>query len=302
MGRVVTCASPVVKMTDTPLRLSWSRIKEYELCAARPQLKALGKRSPITDIRVFFPGTVADRCMRAYLEAEEQVPGHMARTAREIMDREEETAKATGDGVVKWKSPKDREETLERIVRCVTRLEPILAEYVVPYNYQPAVRFEVPFDVPYQGGTRQILLVGEMDLLVQCTAEQVSGVYTEAGTRIWDLKMTENNDYWRQTYPQLTFYEIAAFGMKLGWAKGSGLIQPLCDQQVLPFVFSLDQHREMMGRIVRAAEGWWRGDFGPKAGSHCYNCPVLHACPITEPLGRRMPIRGISSGGELRAA
>jgi len=222
------------------------------------------------DIRIFFPGTVVDRVMRQWLEAEEQVPGAMPGMVDAVFDREEQTAQETGDGVARWKNITDRLETREKCRECVRRLEPILFERVVPYEYQVAAWFETKVLIPYQGQQRELVLKGEMDLLVR----------KPEGLVIDDLKMTENTEYWRQTFPQLTFYGIACAAMQLGWPVACSLIQPMCPQQVVPFTFAQDHYTEMWSRIVRAAELWWSGDHRPKAGNDgCGYCPAKNACP-----------------------
>jgi hypothetical protein len=267
--------------SDKPFRLSWTRLKELEECRAKGWLHHQGKFAETRDNRIFFPGTVVDRCMRSWLDADEQVPGAMIASVDEIMDREEASAPANGDGTVRWKSASDRDRTREKCRECCRRLEPILAERVVPHSYQAAVRFAVEVSVPYRGEQRSLTLTGELDLLV----------IEHAGPdllKIYDLKMTENDSYWQQTYPQLIFYEIACFGQRLGWAAQSYLIQPLCKEPVLAFTFTMEHRMEMWGRIVTAAEYWWNGDHRPKEGNEgCGWCPAKHACPKLITQGKR---------------
>jgi hypothetical protein len=150
------------------------------------------------------------------------------------------------------------------------RLESILFEHVVPFEYQVAARFEAPVMVPWQGASRQMFMTGEMDLIVK----QPDGLHID------DLKMTENEDYWRQTFPQLAYYGLAAAFMGLGYPVQCSLIQPMCKQMRLPFDFTQEHYAEMLARIVMAAEYWWRGDHAPKAGNDgCAYCPARNACP-----------------------
>jgi len=258
---------------DSPARewkLSWSRLKELESCRALGWLRYQKKVKELRDSRVFFPGTVVDRVMRDWLSAEEQVPGAMPGLVDSVFDREEAAAPANGDGVVRWKTISDRDNVREKCRECARRLEPILLEHVVPFEYQVAARFTVPVQVPYHGQPRELLLTGEMDLLVR----------RPEGLGVDDLKMTENDDYWKQTYPQLIFYGIACAAMQLGWPVSYSLIQPMCKQPRLPFAFAQEHYAEMFSRIVRAAEYWWDGDHRPKADNNgCHYCLAFAACP-----------------------
>lgn len=278
-------------MQSKPFRLSWTRLKELEECRAKGWLHAQGRFAQFRDNRIFFPGTVVDRAMRAFLDQPDPQPGSMVAAVDSIFDREEAAARDNGDGIVKWKTISDREATRAKCRECARRLEPILLEHVVPHDYQVAVRFEVPIQVPYRGQPKEMRLVGEMDLLVIEGAQHDGGGQPVAQTgqlKVYDLKMTENNDYWKQTFPQLNYYGLACFGMKLGWPVKSYLIQPMCEVQVPAFDFSMDDKRELFSRIVRAAEYWWDGDHSPKADNDgCAYCPAKGACPKFVTAGHR---------------
>jgi PD-(D/E)XK nuclease superfamily len=275
--------SAAIPAEPKPFKLSWSRLKELEECRAKGWLHYQKKFAEQRDNRAFFPGTVVDRVMRRWLEAAEQVPGAMVAMVNEVFDHEEATTQANGDGIVRWKHTRDRQQTQEDCRECVRRLEPILLRDVVPHEYQVAARFSVPISLPYQGAQRDMMLGGEMDLMVIEGAQYDGPGVRVPGTgvlKIKDLKMTKNAEYWRQTYPQLIFYEIAAWLMKLGWSAESSLIQPMCEQPVLSFVFGQEHRTEMLSRIVRASEYWWNGDHSPKVdNAGCAYCPAKLACP-----------------------
>lgn len=229
--------------------------------------------------------------MRRWLEAAEYTPGAMVLLVDEMFDHEEATTLENGDGIVRWRNTKDREQTREKCRECVRRLEPILAEEVLPHDFQVASRFKVPVMLPYRGTQRELLLTGEMDLLVieeaayEMSGERISGT---GFLKVKDLKMTENNDYWKQTYPQLIFYGIACAAMRLGWPVQCSLIQPLCDQRSLPFAFTQEHYTEMWSRIVQVAEYWWNGDHLPKAdNAGCAYCPAKGSCPKMVTQGSR---------------
>lgn len=254
-----------------PLRLSWSRLRVHQECREKGALLAAGRKSPVADVRQFFPGTVADRCLRAWLSEEDPKLGQMAAMVATVADVEEKTAKDGGDGIVKWRGTSDKQKVISWCRDLVTRLEPIIVEHVLSFDYQPAVRFEVPLTVPHLDGTpTEIRLIGEMDLLVRVG---------EKTHHLWDLKATEDGNYWRKTVGQLVFYEIAHYGM-FGFFPGvSGLIQPMCDQQVLMFNITDEQRRQMFVAICDTAADIWRGDLPPKSDNiGCDWCPVHHAC------------------------
>ena len=243
-----------------------------------------------------FQGTVVDRCMREWLTSETQEPGAMAAMVGQIMDREEQAATDTGDGQVRWKGTGARNEARANCIECVTALEPLLLERVVPHEYQVAYRFEAPMSVPHPDGSqRQIFLVGELDLLVREGGQQDGPGVRVPGTgqlKIFDLKMTRDKDYWRKTMMQLPFYEVAVRLLYGSWPVESGLIQPLCEQQYMPFTFGGEERQEILQRVARMAEAIWLEKHSPKAGTAgCDRCYVKHACPRFARVGKRVPIR-----------
>jgi hypothetical protein len=261
-----------------PVRISWSRLRDFEECSERAHLLRAGHRSSAKNIRNFFPGTVVDRCMRTYLDADTQERGAMAAVVDTIMDREEQAAKDTGDGVIKWRNATDRDKVRADCIECVTKLEPILEQLVVPFEWQAAWRFEVPFTI----SGRPVLLIGELDLLVR----------KPDGIRVLDLKMTRDGTYWTKTFPQLCFYELAVFGSLGEWPVRSGLIQPLCDNPVLAFAFTDAHRRELLGRVTRFAEAIFAGQHAPAPSfKPCDDCVVRHACPRFKASGNRATIR-----------
>lgn len=243
-------------------------------------LKNQGKGSKVADIRIYFPGTVADRVMRRWLDQDSPQPGQMQAWVAQILEAEEQAALATGDGRVRWKHVGDKAEVLAAVTECVTKLEPLLARFVLPYNYEPAVRFRVPLVIPFLDGTPQrIWLVGEMDLLV---GWEVPGARQHA---IWDLKMTRDNSYWRKTAGQLSFYELVVFAWTGAYPVVSGLIQPLCDEPYKLFEFPDEDRRVLFGDVARYASAVWRKDFPLRPDpDKCPFCDTRHACPRYQPI------------------
>jgi hypothetical protein len=277
---------------SSQLKLSWSRIRLHTECPAKGHLTSQGRRSPVSDHRVFFPGTVTDRCMRQWLQLEVQERGWMAAQVDRIMDAEEEASQANGDGVVRWKTTTDRAEVRELCKAAVVQLEADLWTrlhlWEPPFHdWDPAPRFEVPISIPHPDGHKvEILLHGEIDLLVRRPlhpGEAQAGGTDENGmvVEVWDLKTTKDNQYWRKTLGQLVFYEIAVWGMTKGkWPARSGLLQPLCDETMPSWQFTADHRLEMFNRIVAVAGDILRGRLDPTPStSKCQYCDVRHACP-----------------------
>lgn len=255
-----------------PLRLSWSHLRTHDECPAKYPLMREHK-SPLTDVRGFFHGNVVDLAMRRWLSQSPPQPGWMAAQVSVIFD--EALKSSAKEGVVRWKHANDRAETLEFCRELLTRLEPILAKYCLPFDWRPAVRFSAPVRVAYLDGTpRTVLLVGEMDLKVRDSQKRVA---------IWDLKGTRDNQYYRKVLGQLSFYALAERLMTGSYPAMMGLIQPMCDQQVLPVAVDEDAVRQMAGRIQGLAHDIWAGRLAPKASDEgctgLYGCPVQRACP-----------------------
>lgn len=252
------------------LRLSWSRLRNHDECPAKGDLLRRHK-SPVQDARNYFHGNVVDLAMRRWLSQEEPEPGWMATQVDMIFDESIGIARDSGDGIVRWKGPNDKNETREFCRELVKRLEPILLKYAIPFEWQPAERFSVPLRIEdLNGSMREIILIGEMDLLVR----DCRGRYA-----VWDLKATRDNGYYKKVLGQLAFYAIAVKAMKGQFPVMTGLIQPMCDQRVLPVTVDRDAVAQMAGRITKTARDIWAGKLAPKQdNTGCAYCPVKHAC------------------------
>jgi PD-(D/E)XK nuclease superfamily len=237
----------------------------------KASLKAEGKRSKVTDIRVFFPGTVADRVMRRWLAQDKNEPGEMAAMVDEVMDEEEAIAAQTGDGIVRWRGPSDRAEVRAFCRELAGKLEGILADLVIPFDCETAWRFRVPLTIPYLDGTPQrIWLAGETDLLLSCDRHYA----------VYDLKATRDNSYWRKNVGQLLFYELAVRVDRGAWPDVSGLIQPMCSDPVLRFSFTDSDRQALLSAVSGYCLDVWRRDRRMTDDLHlCSRCDVPHACP-----------------------
>jgi len=263
-----------------PLRISWSRLRAHGECPAKGQLLSEGKKSPITDIRGYFHGTVVDQAMRRWLSQDDPQPGQMREWIDAIFAKAEKDAKESGDGVVRWKFAGDKAETLDFCRECVARLEELLLKVCLPYTWDPAVRFSVPLTIPdIDDNPRRIELIGEIDLLVAMPGNQVI---------VWDLKATKDDSYWRKVLGQLTFYNIAVAIMRSLEAQppadpfpyAAGLLQPMCAEQDPVFTFTQEDYSQMFQRINVLARDIWRGNVLPKAdNTGCKWCEVRGSCP-----------------------
>lgn len=253
-----------------PLRVSWSAIRTHEECHQKSWLLRSGKRAKVSNIRNFFHGIVVDKIMREWLDQPLHTTGAMERMVSDVMAQMEAEEK-DNDNIVRWRNAADREELSTFCTELVRRLEPILREHVLPYTYEHGKWFKVPMVVPGpfdHDDVRQIVLTGEMDLIVN-----------NSGPVVWDLKGTADDQYWRKVVAQLTFYDIAVWwssGVKTNFV---GLIQPMCKEPVLRFTVTDQDRNQMLSRIVAYAHDVWREEKSCKDGSSgCNFCDVRHAC------------------------
>jgi hypothetical protein len=109
---------------------------------------------------------------------------------------------------------------------------------------------------------------------------------------IWDVKMTRDNDYWRKTQGQLTFYDLANVILHGKPTIRSGLLQPLCTEQVKPFEITKEKRAEMSMRIAAMARSIWTKERIPRQDTtYCGWCEAKAACskfaPVVHTDGRR---------------
>lgn len=256
------------------IRLSWSQLQNMEHCRQKAKLMRRGAKSPATNIRPFFHGMVVDQVQRTWLSSSDPRPGEMASMVPEWTERVRIEAAESGDGIVRWRSVEDRRSMERYCVELVTRLEPMLQRWVLPYDYEPEHRFRVPLRIPFlDGQPAEIELVGGIDILVREFKDPPVWY-------MYDLKATSNADYLRKTLGQAVFYDLAGlagFGVS---PRGFTFLQPQVESNPVANVEISDSDRtDMLSRITRAAHGRWRGDDAPKQDSDgCAFCQVRHAC------------------------
>lgn len=222
-----------------PVTISWTQLRSrYE---RRGRKQSAAGISP-SMVKAFYAGNVADRMMRAWLRD----PSRTNTTT--LVDEAMESAAIAHQHEgrpVRWQSAAEQQRVRERCLLLANRLIPILTELVLPHSWQAPLSFRAPVTIPVGGADTEITLVGELDLLMT----------TRQGDHyIYDLKMTENNTYWRSTCGQLVFYDIAMSLILGKSSKATGLIQPLCSPPILEFSIGTQERREMWSHIIKIVE------------------------------------------------
>jgi len=270
----------------TMIRISWSGLRVHDECKQRSYLARSGKLSTLDNKRGFFPGTVTDRVVRDWLNNDpESHLGMMPAMVEEIVDREKSALSEQETGVVRWKGPEDKGHVIKECQEAVTKIEPLLLQHVVPFEYQPDFHFEAFVMVPNHRTKRleRVVLNGFMDIIVRDNRSRWS---------IWDVKHTRDSEYWRQTVPQLGFYDLAVELLFGAAAYQTGLMQPLCEEALKRYQPSSDSRAQLMQRITGMANDIWADIRTPVVGSGpCGWCATKHACtkftPVLDAKGRK---------------
>ena len=185
-----------------------------------------------------------------------------------------DAGEGNGYGVVRWRSRTDRSELTVFCQDLVTRLEPYLEQWVLPYEYAPEYRFSVPIHIPYLDGELiEIELRGGIDILVRLGNDP-------SQWRAFDLKATKDPNYVRKVRGQGVFYDIAIIA-SFGVAPVDFVfLQPMVEGRPYEIIdVSAADRRSMMARIIEYAHDCWRGDDTPKPdAAGCSWCPVRGAC------------------------
>jgi PD-(D/E)XK nuclease superfamily len=269
-----------------PLRISWSQISNHEICAHRAMLVRRRVKNPAADVRNFFHGIVVDRVMRDWLYLDNPESTNMHNMVESYFDLCRNELQEEKAGVVRWRSTGDKQKLLSYCQQLVTRLQPMLVKWILPYEYSPAHKFEIPIKIPYlDNSTAVILLIGEIDILVR----EAPGVW-----QIYELKSTSDSNYYRKMLGQGIFYDLSVLANFRTPAEGVTFLQPMVDdayrQQI---TITAEQRQTMMARIVAVAHDRWRGFDEPKPdAAGCSQCPVRFACKkMTHGLGVFEPRR-----------
>jgi hypothetical protein len=268
---------PCPKCGHVTLYISWSALKTHIECHQKNFLKKSGKANKLSDQRIFFPGTVTDRVVRDWLENDPYNNlGKMPSMVEETIIREKGILEAEG-GVMKWKDAHDYGQTILDCQEAVRNLEPILVEKVLPYEYQADFHFKIPVLLPHPDGSMEsIILNGAIDILVFDPVTQT--------WRIYDVKHTRSNDYWRKTQGQLGFYDFAIFAGFGQYSSEVALLQPLAAPQFKEISLDSRTRSVMMTAIMRMATEVWSEDRAPRIDNKlCNYCEVKHACAKFKP-------------------
>ncbi len=278
------------------VKVSWSKIliRTAEECKQKAWLTSEGKSSQVSDVRIFFSGNVVDRAMRQWLSQSDPSPHWMTVHVEEIFDGLEREIADKDEGVLRWRHRDDRRQIRDFCVEAVARLEPILNQLVLPYEYQPALRFKTRLLINgLDGEPTPILLTGEMDVLTREAGklpdisiddspyvQAMDHVNSLPKYRVWDLKVTKDDQYWRKTIAQLVFYDIACICMFGQPTAEVGLIQPMVGVQPwIPFRVSDEDRTFMFNRIEGVAQAILRNDHSPKEGTEgCLYCECRNSC------------------------
>lgn len=259
------------------LYISWSALRTHEECKQKGYLKREKKSAPMANTRIFFPGTVTDRVVRDWLRNEpaENVGG-MPDMVSSIIERERDAILEKGDTML-WKDKSDRDQVEKECREAVSKIEPALLKYVVPFRYQADFRFKAPIKVSHPaGGTELVVINGYMDIIVQDDLDRYW---------VWDVKHTRNNEYYKKTAGQIGVYDLAVEIMFGKPTVMSGLLQPLATPMVKRIPTSGEFRSQLMQRVAGMANDVWTEDRTPRADtSECTYCEVKHACSRFTPV------------------
>lgn len=258
------------------LWVSWSRVLEFSKCEQKAKLHYEGKKSTLKEGRPFVAGICADRAMRRWLE--QTTPHEDGQMAQYVVDTWDKFTRHSDEYVVTW-SKKDpvADETNARdlAIEAVTALEPFLRARVLPFEFEPEWRFQVPLQLPWGEGYRTIILNGGADIIVRNPDTDEWFIY--------DLKCTRNEHYVEgPMVGQLTFYQIVA-NMLLGAEYDkttTAFLTPACKTQYHSLDISVQDRQHMMSRIVRYSQAMWTDAEATCNTEFCWQCDVKQHCPL----------------------
>jgi PD-(D/E)XK nuclease superfamily protein len=257
------------------LLLSWSGLKRYEACH-QLHLRTIKKQTTPPNARVFLAGACADLVQREWLNQEDPKPGQMVTAIPDVLDRLTNSERNFEDyrSHIRWRVDRatDLRDISGFVKLVVTKLEPILLKHVVPYDYEPELKFRTTLGIPYLDDKPVgVLLLGGIDIVVRLP----DGRFV-----LYDLKATKERRYIDSTLGQGIFYDIAwASYFGEGYPAMFGFIAPALDDPLIWVKVSDEDRQVMFSRITAFAHGMWRGDWKPKTDdAGCNFCEAKHAC------------------------
>lgn len=259
---------------DGLLTVSWSKLKDFEKCRKKAQLRSQGIKSKSKNLRPFFHGTVTDRILRDWIKDPNRDTWKMSTQVDEYIKLCEQENLDNGSGIVRWKSLTDKDELSIWCAELMDKSEHLLSELVIPYfpNVHPDKHLTAEVYIPgLDGKPTKIRLLGILDILVD-SPEMLA---------IHDLKATENENYYKQTIMQLVFYWILVKENYGRVPDRTSLIQPMCKEQIKSIVVTDEHVLNLMGKVIDYAHAVWKDEMFPKeSDAGCLTfCEVSHACP-----------------------
>jgi hypothetical protein len=260
-----------------PMRISWSRLKNFETCRTRTRLLNKGMGAKIVNGRPMLAGNITDRAMRQWLETGIFNPGGMHDLVPAIFDA---FTSVGAERPMIWNGNPTDDQTsiINKVHTAIDILEPILLEKVTPFQFIPEFRFTTDLRVPYLDGTpRKVQIFTAMDVCVNRGTEKAPDF------AIYDLKITETDEYIRKTLAQLTFYDIGMFAHFGHYANEHAYIAPLLKEPVIYNFVTNEERTAILRSIMTYCEATWKDDLytliNDEDDWECYNCIVKKACP-----------------------
>lgn len=250
------------------IRITWSALKRYQKCSYAQKLVNEGKRSKSLDGRVFLLGNLVDNSMRRWLENEDfsvPIETHLRRIW-------EECTGPNAERPIKWKNQDDQAKIVEDARSSLVTLEETLREHVVPYRYEPEMRFTSTVGIPAPNGELIHLdIFGAIDVAI---------LYDDETMGIFDLKTSKSRSYVSSSIGQLVLYDLAIrnyLGIK---PVQHGFFTPMLKKEsLIPVTVTDDDRRGMMSDIMTFAHGTWNNEWHLTENENdCYGCEVRHAC------------------------
>lgn len=252
-----------------PLKVSWSGLKRWKKCSFSQKLVSEGKSHKARNGRVFLKGNLCDNAMRRWLEnGDFSIP--IEAYLKQIWEEH------TGPGAqypIKWKSPTDQEEIVESTRIALADLEEVLREKVVPYKYEPEMRFTSTIGVPNPDGEiSHIELFGAIDIAI---------LYPDDTIGIYDLKLSEDKGYITSSIGQLVLYDLAITNYLGKRPVKHGFFTPLLKKEsVIDLDVTQEDRIQMAVDISQYALDYWSDNWNLTENvNDCYGCQVRHACP-----------------------
>jgi hypothetical protein len=265
------------------VRISWSSLKTWEECRQRGKLTREKKRAKATDVRNFFPGRVTDRVVRYWLSDDPlNNRGGMPDMVESVVATELGDVEKNKEEIISWRHQTDRDDVIRQCIEAVKNIEPALERYVLPYTWQVDFGFRTPVLMQSPWGMERVVLNGYMDIIVYDP---------ETDTwRIYDVKHTENKDYWKGSFGQLVFYGYENQVRTGQIPLEVGFFQPLVKESVKRFKIDETHINQLAGRVQSMAWEIWNDITPPRRDNKfCGFCDVKHACikfkPMTDDKG-----------------